>query len=118
MTARPPLRKKTDLSLLTTGNTVQERLRARYGALQDWKAVGAENGVSGGMAYRVATSDYEPRDNGIRSKLGLPVMAPVPVCIHCGVPHVTKRCTAKQAGKPRKPSAKAVIMAALGLPWG
>ena len=70
--------------------------------LLTWSAVGAEIGITGGMAYRVAVQDYEPQKSSIRAALGLPVLAPAHVCPACGVVHVAKRCPAtRKPGKPR-----------------
>lgn len=92
MTPKPPPRAKTDTGHVTVRNTVQARLLERYGALLNWKEVGREIGVTGGMAYRVAVEGYEPRRNAIRAKLGFPVLKPTPVCA-CGEVHVAKKCT-------------------------
>lgn len=119
MIQKPPPRKKTDLSHLTIGNMAQERLRCRYGVLQDWKAVAREIGVSSGMAYRVAMTDYDPKDNAIRECLGLPAMAPVSVCPTCGVVHV-KKCP-QAPKKPRAPRCnrrRALAVRLLGELWG
>ena len=58
-----------------------------------WRIVGQEFGISGGMAYRIAIHGYEPKMPHIRFALGLPALAPAPVCIKCGQVHTTKRCT-------------------------
>jgi len=92
-------------------------LRAAYHRLGTERAVAAEIGLSAGMVHKVMMDGYEPKTGKIRLALGLPAMAPAPVCIYCGVPHTTKRCTAKQGGKPRK-NTKKIIMAAFGFPWG
>lgn len=57
---------------LTACNAVRARLNADYDKYHTWAKVGAENGVSGGMAYRVAVQGYQPRDMKIRNILGLP----------------------------------------------
>lgn len=46
-------------------------------------------------------SGKEPINPAIRDALGLPCLAPAPVCPKCGVVHVTKKCTAG-----RKPATK------------
>lgn len=68
----------------------------RYSHKGGWRKVGSDYGISGAVAYRIANSDYEPRDPHIRARLGLPAYAPAPVCVKCGNVHVTKRCTRKQ----------------------
>ena len=46
----------------------------------------------------------EPRNAAIRDTLGLPVLAPAPVCPACGIVHVAMRCPAsRKPGKPRLP---------------
>ena len=58
---------------------LRERLRFQYSNLGTWDKVAVAFGVSKGVVYRMATSDYEPKDNGIRAKLGL-----APICQKCG----------------------------------
>ena len=57
---------------LTACKAVRARLNADYVKYHTWAKVGAENGISGGMAYRVAVQGYQPRDMQIRNILGLP----------------------------------------------
>lgn len=76
---------------------VRREVNRLYGKLKNWRTVGAEMGISGGMAYRIGVDGYEPKEPAIRVKLGLPGMAPAPVCLRCGVVHVTKRCCASRA---------------------
>lgn len=97
----PPRRPKTDISHVTARNMVQKRLLSDYGSSQDWKAVGAKYGISGGMAYRVAMHAYEPQRTHIRLALGFPALAPAPCCPDCGIPHVTRRCPRRR--KPARP---------------
>lgn len=61
--------------------------------------MGREFGISGGMAFRMAVQNYEPKEAKIRVKLGLPTMVPAPACPICGQVHVSKRCTAKAAAR-------------------
>jgi len=72
---------------------VRRRVQRCYEKAGNWRAVGAELGISGGMAYRIAVDGYEPKEVHIRVRLGLPAMAPAPVCAKCGEVHVAKRCT-------------------------
>jgi len=67
-------------------------VKKAYKRLGNWRAVGDELGISGGMAYRIAVDGYEPKDAHIRLKLGLPALVPAPVCPVCGVVHVARRC--------------------------
>lgn len=75
---------------------VRRKVEKCYGELRNWRRVGAELGISGGMAYRIAVDGYEPREAQIRVRLGLAAMAEAPVCERCGVVHVSKRCTGKR----------------------
>jgi len=77
---------------------IRRDLNKAYRRLGNWRAVGREFGISGGMAFRMAVQKYEPKEAAIRVRLGLPAMAPAPVCMSCGLVHVSKRCTAKVQG--------------------
>ena len=72
---------------------VSEKLREDYSELKSWNWVARMNGISKGMAWRIARKGYEPKDWNIRARLDLPLLAPAPVCLKCGQVHVTKRCT-------------------------
>lgn len=76
-------------------------------------------GVSHGAVQRVLQG-IEPKDNKIRAAFGLPTYAPAPVCIHCGLVHVTKRCTQRTPHKPSKPrrNYKQIAAGLLGALWG
>ena len=71
---------------------VRRDIQNRYKKLQNWRAVGAALGISGGMAYRIAVDGYEPKDVQIRLQLGLAALAPAPVCRRCGQVHVSRHC--------------------------
>ena len=58
-----------------------------YALLLTWRAVGAKYGVSAGAVYRLAMQGKEPRKMEIRARLGLPALAPAPVCPVHGVVH-------------------------------
>lgn len=79
---------------VTACNAVSSQLAADYVSLHSWRAVGALYGVSPGMAYRVATQGYEPKDAVIRGRLGLVTLKPGRACPHCGQVHVAEVCTA------------------------
>jgi hypothetical protein len=75
---------------------VRHEVRKAYRRLGKWRLVGAEFGISGGMAYRIGAQGYEPKEPKIRTILGLPAMVMTPVCRHCGEVHVRRRCTYKK----------------------
>lgn len=100
---KSPPRRRTPKIHLTPRNAISKRLLERYAVLLTWSAVGAEIGISGGMAYRVAVQAYEPHRASIRAALGLPAMIPTAPCQACSVVHVAKRCpAARKPGKPRR----------------
>jgi len=72
-------------------------VKKAYKRLKNWRAVGAEMGITGGMAYRIAVDGHEPKEAKIRLQLGLPAMGAAPVCELCGEVHVTARCTKVKA---------------------
>jgi hypothetical protein len=76
---------------VTKNNTTVVRLWTDYDELGTWGAVGAKNGVTKAMAYRVAHG-YEPKRKSIRHALGFPDLELIPVCLSCGVVHVSKHC--------------------------
>ena len=57
---------------------LRKQLRNEYSALT-WEEVAFGYGVDKAVVYRIATSDYEPKDNAIRAKLHL-----APICQKCG----------------------------------
>lgn len=71
---------------------VRRDVKNAYKRLKSWRAVGAEMGISGGMAYRIAKDQYEPKDAHIRAMLGMSAMMPAPACPVCGVVHVARQC--------------------------
>lgn len=100
MTRKPPPRRKTEFSHITVCDAVRTRLRQLYELHGTWKAVGRELHVSGGMAQRVATTDYEPKRAKDRAAFGFPVMVPAPACA-CGQVHV-KRGRCPNAPRPAR----------------
>jgi hypothetical protein len=60
------------------------------------REIAAMFGVTHGVIAR-ALAGQEPRDAAIRGLLGLPAMAPAPVCPVHGVVHVTRRCPVERA---------------------
>lgn len=96
---RPRGRKTTDIG--TVRRTAQN-LHAR-GLV--YRAIAAEMGISGGMAYRLINDPgYEPHEAHYREILNLPVMIPAPACSRCGDVHVSKRCATMISGRktPRR----------------
>ena len=81
-------------------DTLRRKIKKAYQKRHNWRDTGAEFGVTGGMVYRIAMSDYEPKRAHIRAALGLPVYIPAPACPHCGIVHISKRCPS-QRKQPR-----------------
>src|SRR4030067_1429902 len=86
---------------------VSEKLREDYSELKSWNWVARMNGISKGMAWRIARKGYEPKKNLIRIRLNLPVLVPAPVCLKCGQVHVAKKCMANN-GNGRRPRRVAI----------
>lgn len=81
---------------------IRRELKRSYRRLKKhggWRAVGDVHGITGGMAYKIAVYGQEPKDPHIRLVLGLPAMAPAPVCERCGVVHVRRRCPAARRAR-------------------
>ena len=78
---------------------IRRDLRKAHQRLGNWRAVGREFGISGGMAFRMAVQKYEPKEAAIRVRLGLAAMVPAPACAVCGGVHMSKRCTVKVQGR-------------------
>jgi hypothetical protein len=77
------------------------KINAIHAKTRCWKTTGAALKISGGMAYRIASQGYEPKDNHIRALLGLAEMYPAPACKKCGKVHVSRRCTETVNPRPR-----------------
>ena len=82
-----PPRRRSKPFVVPQLHSVRNRLADDYALLMTWKSVGEKYGVSGRVVYRLVVDDKEPRDNAIRARLGLPALAPAPVCVRCGVVH-------------------------------
>jgi hypothetical protein len=79
--------------------TVRRMLRKAYSQARrtgGWRAVGQQFGIPARTAWRIAMTDYEPRNARIRHQLGLSIMIEVPACPMCGKVHTTKRCPSKR----------------------
>lgn len=68
------------------------QLRASYTTLGTWRAVGDAYSVPARTAWRIANTDYEPKSSSLRLRLGLPALAPAPVCPRHGIVHTRKTC--------------------------
>jgi hypothetical protein len=77
---------------MTTFKVLQAKVKKTYKRRKTWSKVGQEFGINKGLAYRIAQG-YEPKTAHVRVQLGLPALAPAPVCSRCGKVHVTRRCT-------------------------
>ena len=58
---------------------VLRRLRAEYKALEGYKPVAAQYGVSAAMIWQIINKGYVPATYEMRKKLGY-----IPVCPQCG----------------------------------
>lgn len=78
---------------------IRHKLRKAYREARrtgGWRVVGKQFGIPTRTAWRIAMTDYEPRNARIRHQLGLSVMVEVPACPECGQVHMTKRCPTKR----------------------
>ena len=78
-------------------DSLAAEIRENHRVSESWEKTGEDYKISGGMAYRIAVQGYEPKDAHIRAVLGLPILAPAPVCPKCNVVHV--RATCPRVGK-------------------
>jgi hypothetical protein len=78
---------------------IRHEVKKAYRRLGNWRAVGKEMGITGGMAFRIGMRKYEPKEAKIRARLGLPAFGRAPVCAECGEVHVAKRCPEGKAKK-------------------
>lgn len=76
---------------------IRRRMEKAYKKLGNWRLVADEFGVDPSLAWQIVERGYEPKKVKNRVKLGLPAMAPAPVCRHCGEVHVSRRCAKKAA---------------------
>jgi len=68
-------------------------LKKSHKRLGNWRAVGAVYGVNFATLRDIAEEGYDPKDPGLRWKLGLPAIIPTLACAKCGKVHVKRRCT-------------------------
>ena len=57
--------------VVTARDALAARLEERHGSCMSWRKVGAEFGISGGMAHRIARRGYLPKSRIIRRRLKL-----------------------------------------------
>ena len=62
--------------VVTARKAFASRLKCAYVSLKGWNAVGAEFGISGGMAYRIANQGYWPKDKAICKALSDKILPP------------------------------------------
>ena len=79
----------------------RNELISQYACNGTWRKVAKVYGnkVPAGTLCAIAKG-REPKKPAHRAALGLPALAPAPVCQKCGVVHTAKRCTAN-SDKPR-----------------
>ena len=85
-----------------TMDSVRREVQKSYRRLQNWRRVGAELGITCGMAWRIGVQGYEPKEGRIRVRRGLSAMGVAPACTRCGVVHVSKKCTRSQVLRWRR----------------
>ena len=56
---------------LSACNALRAHLNEQHAQGMTWKKVGAENSISGPMAFRIAQRGYVPRSLALRRQLGL-----------------------------------------------
>ena len=64
----------------STCSTTRARLKALLDGGMTTRQVGSLYGVSSAMVWRVANTNYEPKNEEIRKKLGFPI-----ICPRCGM---------------------------------
>lgn len=62
------------------------QIRKSHRQTESWPETGRQFGITGGMAFRIARSNYEPVDETIREKLGLDIKT----CNKCGHRHFNR----------------------------
>lgn len=97
---------------VTNCDTLAASLRSAHDAGQSWRDLAKEFRVKPGTLCRIAKHGYEPKKAAIRAALGLPTLAPAPVCPRHGIVH-TRACRAARAPRrlfdwPTKALARAI----------
>lgn len=81
---------------VTTRDNQKSKIMGYRASGMTWSAIAQILDVKPGTLCRWAKNGWEPKDNAIRSKLGLPPkLVLYPPCKRCGQAHATKRCTHK-----------------------
>jgi len=86
----------------TTHQRLQNSIQTAYKRLGTWQRVGDKFGISRGLAYRIGVEGYNPKMPHLRATLGLPALAPAPVCPKHHVVHIRKTCPSDTPRKPRE----------------
>jgi hypothetical protein len=91
-------------ALVTGCDAIRTNVLAQRDAGIPWRKIAANLGVKPGTLCRWAKNGWEPKDNTIRAKLGLPpVLVLAPPCPNCGKAHPPKPCRIdKMAPEVRK----------------
>ena len=84
-----------------TLDKVCNRLNDQYRLYGSWRRVAAVYGnqIPAGTLCAIAHG-REPKRADHRAILGLPALAPAPVCLRCGEVHVARRCMSRRE-RPR-----------------
>jgi hypothetical protein len=77
---------------MKTIDNLRKDILETYARIGNWRAVGTSFAIPARTAWRIATSDYEPKRPDIRFHLGLPTLIPAPACVKCGQVHISRRC--------------------------
>jgi hypothetical protein len=94
MTSKNTAQPKPDASVTGCDATRRAVLAKRASGIP-WREIAASLGVKPGTLCRWAKTGWEPADNAIRLRLGLPLKTvEAPPCPKCGGLHLAKRCTA------------------------
>lgn len=98
----PPRRGMTSIAVHSLKND-RKLIYLAYRDCGTWKALGEKLGIKPLTAYRFVCYGTKPRSAAEQIALGLPVLAPAPVCARCGIVHLAKRCPAMKADLSSKP---------------
>jgi hypothetical protein len=81
-----------------------------YTSSKSWRTVSQNLGVARTTLSRFINSDWEPHNNAIRLKLGLPLKeVPAQPCAKCGAVHLAKRCMADKMVPAYRPEVEKFI---------